>query len=138
MRPNKKKVSILNGPHGVTITNRKRAQRYVECGRAQWVGSGEHSIRFIQDDFKHITTSACVKKLRMNAVYDAIERPLTLDECTNLPFVNPRRAYMCQPLACRPRDIEAARRVSANGVSLGPEYAGRKPDQDGWDGEVID
>ena len=81
-------VKILNPAHGDGWTSIKRAQEYVDQGRAVWRKrpDGKLEIKF----FKSHPLDAKVRATKPAPAYDGYDRrntPLTVEEQTNVPII---------------------------------------------------
>ena len=93
-------------PGGSRFTNRESAKRYIKKGHAYWTDDSRASITFHEcygRVAKAETMEDRMRRERENAErgYDGINRPLTQEECANMPFTNAAKAYMEQPLGRR-------------------------------------
>ena len=90
-------VKILNPAHGNQWTNIKRAQEYVDQGRAVWRNrpDGKLAIRF-RDGHPLDAKVRATKPLLAYDGYDRRATPLTLEEQSNVPLIRLRNRKVYQ------------------------------------------
>lgn len=79
----KRNIRILNPAGGSGITSRRNAERYVAHGRAKW--DGNHAIRFIEADYRHVATERNVEAWQMPQA--------TRDDLKHTPVVMAEKLY---------------------------------------------
>jgi hypothetical protein len=79
----KRNIRILNPAGGSGVTSRRNAERYVAHGRARW--DGQHAIRFIEEDRRHLAVERSVEAYQMPRA--------TRDDLKHTPVVMAEKLY---------------------------------------------
>lgn len=82
----KRDIRIINPARGIGWTSPRNAQKYVDRGVARWVGN--HSIRFIETDYRHEAVKASARPLEAWQMAKA-----TKDDLKHTPVVMAHKLY---------------------------------------------
>lgn len=87
VNPRKVWVPVLNPhPGGWTEISLHSARRHVARGKARMVNG---KLEFIRSEGEIITAE--IRRLRSAMAYDRVQRPMTLEELSNIPVVCPQK-----------------------------------------------
>lgn len=80
------RVLILNST-GNTSTSTKHAEHYVAQGRARWIKAPKPTIRFIDDDHRHLSAARCVSQGAYGYDKMAHSGLATIEQIEGIPVV---------------------------------------------------